>query len=607
MMPSRGPGEGRTSRRISMPAATAAAPAFKPPTDFVPAQFDATKWPVIEPLMRALLTRPVNSRADLEKWLLDRSELDAACAEAEANLYIDMTCHTEDQAKQEAFTTYIETVPPKMKPVAFELDKRFVELNKKFPLPPDRYAVLARDITGEVELFRQENVPIQTELEKLSQNYQTISGAMTVQYDGKEQTLPMMNRYQESTDRSVREGAWRAVSDRRLKDAETISGIYDQMVKLRHQMALNAGFKDFVGYAFKAKRRFDYTPKHCFDFHAACEKSIVPFLHRQDARRRQQLKIDALRPWDLAVDPKGRGPLRPFTGGVELMNKAVHAFQRLDPRLAAMLSSMGDGANANGASNGACLDLDSRKGKAPGGYQSMRDRQRKAFIFMNAAGMHRDVETMVHEAGHAFHSMLCTNEPLLHYRSSPIEFAEVASMSMELLTMPYWGGTKESYYPSEEDFLRAKRKQIESSVGLLPWIATIDAFQHWVYSNPAHTRDQRKQAWLDLDKRFGHDVDWSGLAAPREVFWQRQLHLFGAPFYYIEYGIAQLGALQLWLISLEQGEKTAIDNYTRALSLGGSKPLPELFKAAGLKFDFGPEIVQRLVDRVEAELEKLPE
>jgi oligoendopeptidase F len=291
---------------------------------------------------------------------------------------------------------------------------------------------------------------------------------------------------------------------------------------------------------------------------------------------------------------------------VDLVTKSRHVFQRLDPRLAAMFSSLGDGSNTKGAEGGACLDLDSRKGKAPGGYQSMRDRSRKAFIFMNAAGLQRDVETMVHEAGHAFHSMLCKEDPLVAYRHSPIEFAEVASMSMELLTMPYWQGAG-SYYASQEDFLRAKRKQVEGSVSLLPWIATIDAFQHWIYTRPTHTRAERTAFWLGLDERFGHAVSWQGVEPPRASMWHRQMHLFSSPMYYIEYGIAQLGALGLWLRSLEDGEKTAIEAYIKALSLGGSKPLPELFKAAGLKFDFGEATIGRLVERVEKELEKLPE
>jgi oligoendopeptidase F len=288
------------------------------------------------------------------------------------------------------------------------------------------------------------------------------------------------------------------------------------------------------------------------------------------------------------------------------MAKSVAVFDRLDPRLGRMLSSLGDGSEARGAENGASLDLDSRKGKAPGGYQYMRDRSRKPFIFMNAAGLQRDVSTMLHEAGHAFHSMLCDQEPLLPYRSSPIEFAEVASMSMELLTMPHWDAPG-AFYANPDELARARRQQIERSITLLPWIATIDAFQHWIYTNPDHSRDQRTAFWLSLDQRFGSAVSWQGLEAFRAAVWHRQGHLFGHPFYYIEYGIAQLGALQLWLVSLEKGEKHAVEAYLRGLSLGGSKPLPDLFAASGLKLDFGPDTIQRITDRVEAELDKLPE
>lgn len=466
--------------------------------------------------------------------------------------------------------------------------------------------MLERDTRSEVEIFREENVPIETELEKLSQQYQQIIGAMTVEFEGREQTLPQMARYQESNDRAVREAAWRVVAERRVQDAATLDAIYDKMVQLRDQQARNAGFDNYIGYAFKEKKRFDYTPDDCRTFHRAVEEAIVPFLRRLDARRREQLSVDVLRPWDLAVDPKGREPLKPFSGGADLVARSRRCFERLDGRLAEMFSTLGDGDNAQGAARGAMLDLDSRKGKAPGGYQSMRDFSRKPFIFMNAAGLHRDVETMVHEAGHAFHSMLCSREPLLHYRHSPIEFAEVASMSMELLTMPHWGG-RDGFYPDEEDLARAQRRQMEGSVGMIPWIATIDAFQHWVYGNPRHTREERRAAWLDLDRRFGHAVAWDGLEQHRAAMWQRQLHLYTVPFYYVEYGIAQLGSLQLWLRALDEGEKTAVESYMNALRLGGSRPLPELFTSAGIRFGFGSDTIKRLVDRVERELAKLPE
>jgi oligoendopeptidase F len=422
-----------------------------------------------------------------------------------------------------------------------------------------------------------------------------------------------MARYQELTDRAVRESAWRAVAERRLRDVDAINAIYDEMISLRHKVASNSGFPSYVGFAYKEKHRFDYGVDACRRFHDGVEQGVVPLMRALERERAGLLNVDALRPWDLSVDVKGRGPLRPFEGGADMVRKSRVAFERLDGRLAGMFAKLGDGSERVTQASDidrVLMDLDSRKGKAPGGYQYMQDRSRRPFIFMNAAGLHKDVETMVHEAGHAFHSMLCVDEPQVEYRHSPIEFAEVASMSMELLTMRHWGPSKDGkqgFYSGEEDFRRAMRMQLKRSVLLLPWIATIDAFQHFVYGYPTHTREERSTFWLGLDERFGSVVSWDGISQYRPNGWQRQLHLFSHPFYYIEYGIAQLGALQLWLQSIEKGESTAVESYIRALSLGGSKPLPELFASAGLVFDFGADTVKRLADRVHAELAKLPE
>ncbi len=576
------------------------------PSAFAVEDFDATRWEEIEPRLHDLLRRVIEDSAQLEQWLLDRSEIASACSEGEANLYINMTCDTDNAAAQQAYLDYIEHVSPKLKKASFELDKRQAELSARFGLEGGRHLVLARDTRAAVDLFCEQNVPIQTELEKLSQEYQQISAAMTVEYDGQARTLPQMGKYQEATDRSVREEAYRLVAARRMQDSERLSGLFDQMVAKRDLLARNAGLPSFVEYAFKGKLRFDYTPEHCRAFHEGCEQAVIPFCRQLDEQRRAKLGVRELFPWDLSVDPLGRPPLRPFEGGRELVAKTQRVFDRLDAELGAMLRTLGDGSNAQGARNGECLDLDSRRGKAPGGYQYMRDKIRTPFIFMTAAGLHRDVETMVHEAGHAFHSLLCREEPLLHYRHAPLEFCEVASMSMELLTMPYWN----EYYPDEADAGRARRKQLEGSLGLLPWIATIDAFQLWAYNRPTHTRTDRAEQWLELEHRFGHQghtVSWDGLREFRIHVWQRQNHLFGSPFYYIEYGIAQIGALQLWLRSLDEGQQAALDSYKQAMRLGGSRPLPELFEAAGLKFDFGPAVLGRLVERVQRELEKLPE
>ncbi|MEM8835060.1 MAG: M3 family oligoendopeptidase [Planctomycetota bacterium] len=572
-------------------------------SDFVPADLDATTWAALEPLYTALRDRTVENSEDLERWLHDRSELDAAASEGRANLYIRMTCRTDDEAITSAWQAYLDEVPPKLKPISFELDKRQVELGERLDLPRERYEVIERDTRVEVELFRDENVSIETELAKLDLEYDKICGDMTVEFKGETKTLAQMGRELEHNDRAHREEAWRLVSERRLRDRERVDDIFDQMIAKRVSLAKNAGFDNYRDYEFRAKHRFDYGPAECERFHEAIERHAVPFMRAMNERRKAAMGLDALRPWDLAADERGREPLRPFENGQQLIERTRAVFDALDPGLAEMFRSLGDNVRDPNELGDACLDLDSRKGKASGGYQYQRDRSRVPFIFMNAAGLHRDVETMVHEAGHAFHSMLCNDEPLLHYRHSPIEFAEVASMTMELLTMPHWG----AYYPDGDDADRARRKQMEGSIALLPWIATIDAFQHWIYLNPDHSRDERTAKWLELDDRFGATVDWSGLEDARAAQWQRQGHLFGVPFYYIEYGIAQLGSLGIWLHALERGVPSALDHYTRSLSLGGSKPLPALFEAAGVPFDFGPEIVGRLVEAVEGELAKLPE
>jgi oligoendopeptidase F len=565
-------------------------------TDFVPTDLDATKWSNIEPLYRALLERELKCENCLERLLLDCSELDAAVSEAHTNLYIRMTCNTSDEKAKQAYLDFVENVEPKLKEIGFEINKKIADSPHAEALDQDRYGVLLRDVKTDVEIFREENIPLQTEETKLSQQYDEICGAMTVIFRGEEKTLPQMAKFLEVIDRATREEAWRKIAERRHQDAERINDIFDRMIQLRHSIARNAGFDNYRDYMFKARHRFDYGPEDCEAFHRGAEEVCVPVFRKLNEERAEAMGLnksgESLRPWDLAVDAKGRDPLQPFDTADELVEKTSQVFHKLDPSLGTLFDSLRDGE---------CLDLDSRKGKAPGGYQSMRDRIRKPFIFMNAAGLQRDLETMVHEAGHAFHSLLCVGEPLLHYRSSPIEFAEVASMSMELLAHPY---LREFYTDAEAN--RARRQHLEDLSKMLPWIATIDAFQHWIYTNPDHSRDQRTQKWLELDDRFGAAVDWSGLEQFRETSWQRQLHLFGVPFYYIEYGIAQLGALQLWF-QARRDEKQALENYKNALSLGGSKPLPQLFAAAELKFDFGPATMRELMAEVERELEKLPQ
>ncbi len=557
------------------------------PRSYAPSNLDATSFAALEPHYRELLGRAIANADALEQLILDRSDLDAVVSECTANLYIATTRNTEDKKAEAAYLSFVRDVDPKLKPLSSELDKKIATSPHADALPKARYEVLLRGMRVDIELFREANIPLETELAELDQKYNQTIGRMTVEFDGATRTMPQMGRYLEENDRAVREKAWRAMNERRLKDRDAIDEIYDKMLALRHQIALNAGFPNFRDFQHRRFKRFDYSPADCMKMHDAIEAHLVPIQRRLDAERARELALSPLRPWDLSVDVKGRKPLRPFENAQQLVDGCSRMFHAMGGGLGEMFDTM---------RAGDCLDLDSRPGKAPGGYQYQRQYSRTPFIFMNAAGMHRDLVTMVHEAGHAFHSILSKEDPLLEYRSSPTEFAEVASMSMELLTLPYHG----EFY-SSDDCRRALRERLERFPTIMTWIATIDAFQHWIYTNPGHTRTQRTEAWRALMKRFGNAVEWDGCEDARDAQWQRQLHLFGMPFYYIEYGIAETGAIQMWLNSRRDQAK-ALADYRKGLALGGSRPLPELFHAAGLRFELSSGLMKELATEVDREL-----
>ncbi len=596
-------------------------PAYHP-RKFVPPTIDLGDWPQIAPLFDQLETRAAQcqSAADLERWLLDWSELSAALDEESSRRYIAMTCHTDNPEAEKAYLHFVENVEPKLKPRQFELETLYITHPLRAELlkigtrsvgvqasacaPEDklklelqrRYEVFDRDVRNHVELFRPENIALETEEAKLCQQYQKLTGALTVNFRGGEKTLVQMGRYLEEPDRTLRQEAWELVAKRRLQEAEKFDDIFDQLIELRERIARNAGFKNYRDYAFRRLGRFDYTPQDCAHFNDAVAREVMPVVRELHAARRRQLGLDKLhpghlRPWDLAVDPQNRPPLKPFGHVDEMVSRTQKIFDRLDGELAGGFRQMQDLH---------LLDLDNRKGKAPGGYQSTLSESRLPFIFMNAIGLQRDVETILHEAGHAFHALATRDEDLHAYRNSPpIEFCEVASMSMELLGNEFI----EEFY-SAADASRARRVHLEGVIGVFPWIATVDEFQHWIYTHPGHSHAERAAAWLELMDRFGGDVDWSGYETARAHLWHRQLHIFIHPFYYIEYGIAQLGALQVWANSRRDKVK-ALNDYKKSLALGGSRPLPELFQAAGCKFQFDAAAIRPLIQLAGSELAKL--
>jgi oligoendopeptidase F len=559
---------------------------------YLPETFKVTDWSALEPFFKELLAREIENVDALTQWLQDQSELEAAINEDACWRQIKMTCDTNNKTLEEAFNFFCLEIQPKIQPFADALNKKLVESPFVQELDHEAFHTYLRNVKKSIELFREENIPLQAEMAVLQQQYGQITGAMSVEIDGQSYTLQQAAKFLESEDRNKREAVYRIIQTRRLQDQDKLNELFNKLVAIRNQEAANTGMPDYIAYRFKELGRFDYGQNDCFQFHEAVKKHVVPLVKVLHEKKRAELGVDTLRPWDLEAEPAGQKPLHPFKTGEELLQKTIDCFQKLNPFFADCLRKMGEMKH---------LDLESRQGKAPGGYNCPLAESGAPFIFMNAAGQMHDVTTMVHEGGHAVHSFLAHPLKLNGFKEYPMEIAEVASMSMELFTMDYW----DSFFDDAQDLKRAKIHQLERVITLFPWIAVIDKFQHWIYSHPNHTNEERTSAWMDILSEF-HDgvVDFTGLDQFRMNAWQRQLHLFEVPFYYIEYGIAQLGAIGMWM-QFKENKEQALQNYCESLQLGGTKTLPELYKTAGLSFDFSPEKIKVLMDFVKAELEKI--
>jgi oligoendopeptidase F len=559
---------------------------------FLPKDFVVTDWNSLEPYFKNLQEREITSVKDLEQWLKDSSELEAIVSEDACWRQIKMTCDTENKALEEAFTYFVMEIQPKIQPYADQLNRKLINSPFTKELDQQKYFTYLRSVKKSIDLFREANIPLQAELGVMQQQYGVIAGKMTVTVDSKEYTLQQANKFLENHDRGLREEVYRKIQERRLQDKEPLNDLYTKLVEKRQQVAENADFKNYRDYKFVELGRFDYKPEDCFQFHEAVKQHVLPLVNEIYKRKKAKLGVDTLRPWDVDAEPENVEPLHPFNSGEELLEKSIDCFNSLNPFFADCLKKMKSMGH---------LDLDSRKGKAPGGYNCPLAESGAPFIFMNAAGQMHDVTTMVHEGGHAIHSFLAHPLELSAFKEYPMEIAEVASMSMELFSMDEW----ESFFNSKEDLLRAKEHQLERVITIFPWIATIDKFQHWVYLNPQHTLEERAAKWHEILNEFSSsEMDFSGLEEYRKYAWQRQLHLFEVPFYYIEYGIAQLGAIGLWM-QYKQNKDAALSNYTKALSLGGTKTLPELYEAAGLEFNLSPAYIKKLMDFVNTEINKL--
>ncbi|MBN1185909.1 MAG: M3 family oligoendopeptidase [Bacteroidales bacterium] len=559
---------------------------------FVSSQLIVETWKDVEPYYVDLETRRLNDAVDLTKWLLDRSELESILEEDAAWRYIKMNCDTVKKELADSFNYFVMEIEPQINKYSNILDAKVYSSRLLDKIDQNKYFIYVRSLKKRMEIFRENNLPLIAQLQKDEQEYGTISSQMTIHYDDKELTLQQAANYLRDIDREVRQEVYELICKRRDKEIDRFNEIFDNLVKKRHQVALNADFRNFRDYRFDALGRFDYNADDCFQFHQSIFHEVCPIVDEMHKRRKAKLELRILKPWDLEVDTDRKDPLKPFLNSRELINKTIQCFREIRPKYAEFLKIM----DKNGY-----LDLDSRIGKAPGGFNYPLYESNVPFVFMNSAGNLRDLETMVHEGGHAIHSFLSKDIELVDYKNVPAEVAELASMSMELISMEHWG----VFFPNREDLLRAKRSQLEGIIKILPWIASIDKFQHWLYLNPNHSITDREQSWKEIYTAYGSsNIDWRGQETSFNNQWQRQLHIFNYPFYYIEYGIAQLGAISIWHNYKNDREKT-LNEFEAALRLGYSVPISEIYETAGIKFNFSREYIHELMTFVQRELEAM--
>ena len=559
---------------------------------FLPEDLSIRNWGQIETYFEDLNTRAIHSVEDLKKWMQDRSELEAVLEENMAWRYIKMNIDTTDPELQKSFQFFVQNISPRIAPYAHGLNTKLINSKHLKDLDSAYYFIYLRDIKNAIHIYREENIPLFTELTNKAQKFGEISAQMMVQIDGKDQTLQQASVHLKSIDRDKRKAVFELINARRTEDQTSLDVLLDELISKRQELARNANFENFRDYKFQAMGRFDYTKEDCFDFHTSIEKEIVPLIADIHKERKTLLGVEVLKPWDMQVDPNGNEPLKPFDGGEDLLDKCIACFDQIRPYYGDCIRKM----KAMGH-----LDLVSRKGKAPGGFMYPLYETGVPFIFMNAVGLLRDAVTMVHEGGHAIHSFYTKDMELTSFKSTPSEVAELASMSMELISMEHW----HVFFKDESSWKRARKEQLQGVLATLPWVAMVDEFQHWLYENSEHSHQERHNKWASISMRYDSGlVDWTSYEKYQKTAWQRQLHIYEVPFYYIEYGMAQLGAIAIWR-NYKQNPEKALDDYDRALKLGYTKTIGEIYQTAGIKFDFSAAYVKDLANFVKCELELL--
>ena len=559
---------------------------------FVAKDLNINSFDDLKPYFISLKERDLSHRTKIWQWLADKSELESVLSEDLAWRYIKMNCDTSNKEYSDSFNRFVAEIEPKIASEWNILNKKFNKPDVLKRVDAAKLFTIIREVKKELEIFREENIPLEAELQQREQEYGLIASKMSVTVDEAELTLQKAANFLKVTDREKREKVYKLINERRINDSENLNKLLSDLLEIRQKIAKNAGYDNYRDFKFKAMGRFDYNANDCKQFHNSIAKIVSPLVNEITQQRKQKLNYNNLRPWDLDVDADLLPPLIPFETSEQLIKKTVWCFRDLEPEFGIYLNEM----NLLGF-----LDLESRKNKAPGGFNYPLHESNIPFIYMNATGNLRDMITMLHEGGHAMHAFLSASLEFVEFKDTPPEIAELASMTMELITMDHW----HYFFDNEEELKRAKRSHLEDVISVLPWVATVDKFQHFLYENPNHSIEERTNAWLKIANEFGNDVvDYSGVEKYKANQWQKQLHIFEVPFYYIEYGIAQLGAIAIWK-NFRENPKEALKNYKEALKMGYTSPIPDTYKQAGIEFNFSESYISELMDFVKAELDKL--
>ncbi|MCH8904860.1 MAG: M3 family oligoendopeptidase [Bacteroidetes bacterium] len=559
---------------------------------FVDRDFSIKTWKDIDPYYKRLRVDSFTSLSEFLKWLLQKSELESVLQEDFAWRYIKNSLDTANEEHKKKYEFFVSKIQPKLVEEANKLDHIILDSSFIDELDEEAYQIYFAKIRNQVKLFRKENIKLTTEETLKEQEYASVIGSMNVEIDGEEMPLPIAYTKLLDQNRDKRKEAFDKISAVRLEKAEQLNDLFNDLISLRNKIAENAGYDNYRDYIFVSLNRFDYDVQDCMDFHNSIKEEVLPLLESLMEFRKSTLGLDKLKPWDLDVDLFGSDPLHPFEKGGELADKSIQCLEKVDPFFGECVTKMKEFGR---------LDLDSRKGKAPGGYNYPLHETGIPFIFMNAAGTHKDVITMLHESGHAVHSFLNMDLELVAFKNLPAEVAELASMSMELISMSNW----DVFYDSEDDLRKAKFQQLERIIFILPWVAIVDRFQHWIYENPDHDVQARDEKWLEILNEWSSKlIDWSGYEQLQASLWHKQLHIFELPFYYIEYGIAQLGAIGIWK-QYKENPLQCVENYKAALSLGYTKSIPKVYERAGIQFNFSKEYLHELFSFVQTELDQL--